>query len=252
MSNSQIKISALTKNALSLFSKNGGKILALFTLFALINLLFVAGLNYINSLETGASYKAIKSLTYNIFTLYINYILYFVFIKTNNSNIGLHKSFAYIIKKTIPLIITSAIGLAIFASIGGVIYSALILANHLQDFVKIIAYIAIAIITFFFLLFGIRFFVFSTFIAVLEEKYYFLAMMQSFEYSRDKVWPIFYKNLIITLIIFLPFVIIDASFLKNSTIDASNIETIRAVLFYLPQQFLVVINYLLYKFYKNS
>ena len=245
---SNIKITSLIKGTLSLFSKNGGKILALFVLFSLVNLLFVAGLDYVKLSSSSKVYPAI----YNIFALYVNYMIYFAFIKTTNSNIGLHKSFSYIVKKTIPLIITSALGLAIFAGICGLFYSAIILTNSLSDLVKIIAYIVIGAGILVSAIFGIRFFVFSTYIAVLEEKYYFSAMIKSFEYSRDKVWPIFYKNALITLVIFLPFIIIDMAFIKDASMNSSDVETIRAILFYLPQQFLVVVNYLLYKIYKHA
>lgn len=245
---SNIKITSLVKGTLSLFSKNGGKILALFVLFSLTNLLFVAGLGYIKLLSHSEIYPAI----YKIFAVYVNYMIYFAFIKTNNSNIGLHKSFSYIIKKTIPLIVTSALGLAIFASVCGLLYSAIIIANSLGDLAKIISYVVIGAGILVSTIFGIRFLVFCTYIAVLEEKYYFSAMGRSFEYSHGRVWPIFYKNILISLVIFLPFIMIDMSFIKDTSMSSSNVETIRAILFYLPQQFLVVVNYLLYKFYKHA
>lgn len=254
-------LALLLKSAFSVMLKNYDKILFLFIIFALIhsfsffiNDLFFVGAENVN--HDLLSYK-IKFFSFNILIFYCSYVVSFALIKLIDGNRNIGESLFYIFKKTVPLLVTYLMVSGLFIIAAGEIYVATTITDiaDIAKNAKSFFHFIIFIIAIFAAVTSIKFFWFCSYIAILEEKYYFAAMKQSFSDSKGHVLEILWKNIAIAFVILLPFTIASVALTQNPPSFGSSgslkTEILNDIIFYLPQQFLVIVNYLLYKFYKS-
>ncbi len=257
----EIGIIKLLKNTKTLFIKNLAKIFLLLTVcFAVAFISFAFNLAIVETLDSDTA-KALV-ITLSIVTFYIYYVLNFIIVKSIDSGYGLIKSTVTILKKTIPLFLTYiliTVCVSMVFAMPFVAFKAL-QATEISFAAKFVTCLFAIATTVFCIFFTIRLW-FVNYVLILEEKYYLKSIKLSFKYSKKHVISLLLKNIVIILgavvasfIILLPFILI-AFLLTDSSVMSDNIikkETLKSIVTYVPQQFVFIANYLLYKFYRGK
>lgn len=257
----EISIIKLLKNTKTIFIKNLAKIfLLLAACFAIAFFAFAVNLVIIETFEGDAAQVLVISFSVVIF--YIYYVLNFIIVKSIDSGKGLIKSTLAIFKKTIPLFLTYVlitIFLSLIFAMPFVAFKAL-QSNEIGFVAKFISCLFAIATMLLCVFFTIRLW-FVNYVLILEEKYYLKSIKLSFKYSKKHVTSLLLKNIVIILgavvasfIILLPFILI-AFLLTDGNLFSENLikkETVKSIISYVPQQFVFIANYLLYKFYRSK
>lgn len=268
----------------NLIEQNFLVILQSFALIILVNLLFF-GLNhfYFNDVSQAifdhnfrsnlSSFSYLK-IGFYLFVLAILYLIKFCIIlapiKAFEDNIGVIAANKKIIKKIFP--IAASLSLAAFISImiffeilafGTTIYinsasqfSSLIaqlqLSFLINPFVKIISYLAIITLGIYYLVLLVAA-QFICFVNIIDEKYYLPSLATSFSCTKNKIFSISFKTLILSLVctpFFFSFASI-AEFLVNlfPEITAFEKDVMRSsIVYFLTYNLSLTTLYLIYKF----
>ncbi|MSP33736.1 MAG: hypothetical protein EXR06_02395 [Rickettsiales bacterium] len=255
----EIGIIKLLKNTKTLFIKNLAKIFLLLAIcFAVAFISFALNLTIIETLDGDAAKGLVVVLS--IMTFYIYYVLNFIIVKSIDSGQGLIRSTVTILKKTIPLFLTYILITVCVSLVFAMPFIAFktLQAPEIEFTTKVITCLFAIITAIFCIFFTIRLW-FVNYVLILEEKYYLKSIKLSFKYSKKHVISLLLKNIVIILgavvasfIILLPFILI-AFLLTDSSLFDQDIfkkETLNSIVTYIPQQFVFIANYLLYKFYR--
>jgi hypothetical protein len=276
----KLKLTTLISETYNLFTGNLLKILQLYCLFALwiifeavisdhffsdISAAFLK--NNIYGLKNFSLTTLIIYIFYNYLVMVINMLVAMLSVIMIHNNHNLSQAFEDMVRKIIPLISTSFVFIFSIASVIGSL-SLLLKFSSQQNFwpgtiifgVMMVAWIII---------FASRSFFYS-YVVVFEDKYNFKALSRSAKYTKNNIWSIYGKLLVIALLAILGILVlyVICSLLNNiaevifntkfnyikdpfSLTSATFEQKITTTLIgFLPGQFMAIAGYIIYRFYR--